>query len=681
MLNASKAGFRRLLPLLRPHLRQLMTGGLCMVVYVGSFPVLVSLAGELFPALGSKDLSRVLQLIAQAVLIFAVQKLAQFGQDSLLAEPALLVSQRLRRELFSTLQRVELGALEKLSAGDLTYRLTEDADRVSEVLYKTIHDTVPSVLQLLVVLGTMLWLDWKLTIAILLLAPVIVWLISLFGAQVMRATERSQKKVSELAGLLGEAIEGLPLVRAFAAEPWLQDRFEQEISQHRQARQRTYLLVALQHPVVGIIEVIGLFAVLGLAAWRIESGDLTIPGLSSYLTGLIVLIDPIAHVTNNFNEFQQGQASLRRLREIEQEPLEPSDPADSVSLGDVKGALSLESLSFHYVPGQTVLDRLDLQVPAGSVLAVVGPSGAGKSTLFSLLLRFNTAQQGSILLDGVDISSMRSRELRKRVALVPQRTTVFSGSIAEAIRVKGALSLESLSFHYVKGQTVLDRLDLQVPAGSVLAVVGPSGAGKSTLFSLLLRFNTAQQGSILLDGVDISSMRSRELRKRVALVPQRTTVFSGSIAEAIRFGRRATHEQMVSAARLANADDFIQALPDGYNTKLEERGSNLSGGQLQRIAIARAVLGDPAILLLDEATSALDAEAEAAVQLGLNRAMADRTVIVIAHRLATVQEADKIVVLEHGRIVELGSHAELMNAYGRYRDLCERQIIRGVEVT
>ena len=174
MLNASKAGFRRLLPLLRPHLRQLMTGGLCMVVYVGSFPVLVSLAGELFPALGSKDLSRVLQLIAQAVLIFAVQKLAQFGQDSLLAEPALLVSQRLRRELFSTLQRVELGALEKLSAGDLTYRLTEDADRVSEVLYKTIHDTVPSVLQLLVVLGTMLWLDWKLTIAILLLAPVII---------------------------------------------------------------------------------------------------------------------------------------------------------------------------------------------------------------------------------------------------------------------------------------------------------------------------------------------------------------------------------------------------------------------------------------------------------------------------------------------------------------------------
>ena len=146
---------------------------------------------------------------------------------------------------------------------------------------------IPSLLQLVAVLGMMLWLDWKLTLAILLLAPVIVWLISQFGARVMAATERSQKKVSELAGLLGEAIEGLPLVRAFAAEPWLQDRFETEIDQHRRARHRTYSLVALQHPVVGTIEVVGLFAVLALGAWRIQSGDLSIAGLSSYLTCLL----------------------------------------------------------------------------------------------------------------------------------------------------------------------------------------------------------------------------------------------------------------------------------------------------------------------------------------------------------------------------------------------------------
>ena len=576
MLTPSQAGFRRLLPLLRPHLRELLWGGCCMVIYVGSFPLLVQLAGELFPALGSGDLARVLQLIGLALLIFAVQKIAQFGQDSLLAGPALLVSQDLRRDLFRRLQTVELGALEKLSAGDLTYRFTEDADRVSEVLYKTIHDTVPSVLQLVAVLGMMLWLDWKLTLAILLLAPVIVWLISLFGARVMAATERSQKKVSELAGLLGEAIEGLPLVRAFAAEPWLQDRFETEIDQHRQARHRTYSLVALQHPVVGIIEVVGLFAVLALGAWRIQTGDLSIAGLSSYLTGLIVLIDPIAHVTNNFNEFQQGQASLRRLREIEREPQEAADPAEAHSIGALQGDLVFDQVSFGYDPAQPVLRQLNLRVDAGQVLAIVGPSGAGKSTLLSLLLRFNTAQQGEIRLDGTDISLMRARELRQQVALVPQRTTVFSGTIAEAIR----------------------------------------------------------------------------------------------------FGRRATDDEVRDAARLANADDFIRALPDGYDTQLEERGTNVSGGQLQRIAIARAVLGNPALLLLDEATSALDAEAEAAVQLGLKQAMKGRTVLVIAHRLATVQEADRIVVLEKGAVVDRGTHDELMLRGGRYRELCERQFIR-----
>ena len=242
--------------------------------------------------------------------------------------------------------------------------------------------------------------------------------------------------------------------------------------------------------------------------------------------------------------------------------------------------------------------------------------------------------------------------------------------------VSGELRLDVVSFGYQSGSPVLRQLDLHILPGQVVALVGPSGAGKSTLFSLLLRFNTAQSGRVLLDGQNLADLRARDLRRAVALVPQQSSVFSGTVAEAIAFGRPASPEQIRQVARLANAADFIESLPGGYDSRLEERGSNFSGGQLQRLAIARAVLGNPAVMLLDEATSALDAEAEEAVQQGLQQAMAGRTVLVIAHRLATVQEADLIVVLDGGRIVQQGSHDELMASGGRYRELCERQFIR-----
>ena len=577
MLAPPSAGFRRLLPLLVPYRSALLTGGACMLVFVVCWPLLAWLAGQLIPAIGAGDFSRVLQVIGLALSVFMLQKLAQFGQDTLLAGPALQVSQELRRRLFARLQRLDFGVLEKLSAGDLTYRLTEDADRVGEVVYKTIQDTTPSALQLVVVFGYMVWLDWKLSLGTLLLAPLVAVLVSVFGAKVMGAAEKSQKQVSELASLLGEAIGGLPLVRAFAAEPWLQQRFETEIDLHRRARYRTQRLLALQYPVVGFLEAAGILAVLLMGAARIQSGDLNGQGFSSYVAALLMLIDPISHLTTNFNEFQQGQASLRRLREIEQQAVEPPDRPQALSLGQVAGELTLEQVNFSYEPEQPVLRQLSLCVKPGQVVALVGPSGAGKSTLFSLLLRFNTAQSGRVLLDGRDLADLKASELRKAVALVPQQSAVFSGTVAEAIA----------------------------------------------------------------------------------------------------FGRPASLEQIRAAARLANADGFIEAMPGGYQARVEERGSNFSGGQLQRLAIARAVLGDPAVLLLDEATSALDAESEEAVQRGLDQAMAGRTVLVIAHRLSTVQEADSIVVLENGAIVDQGNHDLLISRPGRYRDLCERQLIRG----
>ena len=244
--------------------------------------------------------------------------------------------------------------------------------------------------------------------------------------------------------------------------------------------------------------------------------------------------------------------------------------------------------------------------------------------------------------------------------------------------VKGEIRFDNVSFHYLSRPDLpaLDDFDLTVNPGETVALVGPSGAGKSTVFSMLLRFHDAQSGSVRIDGVDLRDLDPAHLREHIALVPQQPTIFAASAAENIRYGKLdATDAELHAAAEAAEADDFIRELPGGFDSQLGERGARLSGGQQQRIAIARALLKDAPILLLDEATSALDAQSERAVQHALERLMAGRTTLVIAHRLATVLKANRIVVMDRGRIVAQGTHAELLAQDGLYAELARLQFL------
>jgi len=239
-----------------------------------------------------------------------------------------------------------------------------------------------------------------------------------------------------------------------------------------------------------------------------------------------------------------------------------------------------------------------------------------------------------------------------------------------------AIKFEAVTFNYPSRpqQLALSNFSLDIQPGQTVAIVGPSGAGKSTVFQLLLRFYDPAQGNIVLDGVSTRDMSLEALRQRIGIVPQDAVIFSNSAMENIRYGKpTASDEEVKAAANAAFADEFINALPEGYNTFLGERGLRLSGGQRQRIAIARAMLKNPPLLLLDEATSALDAESERMVQAALESAMRDRTTLVVAHRLATVQKADLIVVLDHGRLIEQGTHAELVSRGGVYAGLAALQ--------
>ena len=546
-----------------------------MLIYVACWPLLAYLAGNLIPAIGSGDLSKVSSIIIKSLFVFLVQKTAQFGQDVFIAKPSLEISEVMRGNLFSRIQKIKMNSVENISAGDITYRLTEDADRVSEVIYKTAQDTIPCTLQLLAVIIYMFYLDWSLTVSTFVLAPLIILSVNSFGRRVLIASEKSQESTSNLAGLIGESINGMSTIRAFAAENWIEKRFYKRLSANKKAKYKTLKLLAFQHPVVGFVEAFGILAILGLGAARINLGLLTSEEFSSFFAAILMLIDPISHVSTNFNDYKQAEASIKRLKNINQEPVED--------------------------------DKENLR-----------------------------------------------------------RISNFEGKI----------SFKKVNFAYKKDNQVLKNINLEIKRGEVTAFVGASGAGKSTMLALILKFITPNNGDIFIDDKNLKILNTKDIRKNIALVQQQPFLFSGTIIDVIRMGRNFTKEEVIESARKANAHNFIQKLPEKYETEITERGSNFSGGQIQRIAIARAILGNPSILLLDEATSALDAESESEVQKGLNRAMKDRTVIVIAHRLATTQEANKIVVFDKGEIIEVGKHIDLINKPGIYKELCEKQLIK-----
>ena len=570
-----KNNILQLIPSITPYINRFIKGFICMIIYVACWPILAFLAGKLIPAIGSGELTTVTNIIINSLVVFLIQKTAQYGQDVYIAKPSLEISEVMRQSLFSKIHKIKMNFINNISAGDITYRLTEDADRVSEVIYKTFQDTLPCVLQLLAVIIYMFYLDWSLTISTFILAPIIVLSVNNFGKRVLIASEKSQESTSDLAGLIGESINGISTIRSFAAENWIKGRFNTRLRSNKQAKYKTLKLLAIQHPIVGFIEAFGILAILGLGALRINLGLLNSEEFSSFFAAILMLIDPISHISTNFNEYKQAEASLKRLKKINMQPME-------------KDERNLEKIA----------------------------------------------------------------------------------------KINGKIEFNHVSFEYKKDNEVLKDITLKISKGQVIAFVGSSGAGKSTMMSLILKFISPKIGDIYIDDKNIRSISSIDIRSNIALVQQQPFLFSGRIIDVIKMGRDFSEDDVIKSAKIANAHEFILKLPSKYETNITERGSNFSGGQIQRLAIARAILGNPSILLLDEATSALDSDSEAEVQKGLNQAMNNRTVIIVAHRLSTTQGADKIVVFDKGKIVDSGKHIDLFNKDGIYKELCEKQLIK-----
>ncbi len=486
-----------------------------------------------------------------------------------------------RRRVFEHAARLPLHRVYQLKAGGAASLLREDAGGVGELIFSMLYNPWRAVVQLLGGLVILAWVDWRLLIGALMLAPGAVLADRLWNRRLRPLYRDVRKQRQEIDARAAEAFGGMRVVRAFGRQRRETARFVGD--NHFMARQELFAWWWSR-----IVEVVwDLFlpaasgAMLLFGGMSVLDGRLSLGDLMMFLVYLAMLLEPLAVLATSATQLQNNLSGFDRVLDLLSEPRE-----------------------------------------------MVSRPGA--------------------------------------IALDPRS-------------VEGRITLDGVSFTYPTGDTtVLKGIDLEVEPGQVIALVGRSGAGKTTLCNLIARFYDPTEGVARLDGVDLRDIDVESYRRLLGIVEQDVFLFDGTIAENIAYAsRRATYAEVEHAARVANADEFIEDLPDGYETLIGERGVRLSGGQRQRLAIARAVLADPRIFILDEATSNLDSRSERLIQSALASLMRGRTSFVIAHRLSTIRSADRILVLEGGSIVEAGSHEELLARGGPYREMVELQNMEG----
>ncbi|WP_280468393.1 ABC transporter ATP-binding protein [Nocardia cyriacigeorgica] len=522
----------------------------------------------------------------------------------------------LRVRAFAHVQSLDVEFHEKYTSGKVVARLTGDIETLQELLEGALNEALSAILSVLTIAVLLVYLD--LTLAAVVFAGFVpLFLVTRWAQRRQRAGyRRTRGAIAKVVVQFVESMGGMRAVQAFRREERNQSVLAVEDAAYRDAN-----VTAVR----GMGEYAGLTRLLGnlttvvviiVGAWQVIEGNLAVGVLAAYLLYLKNFYGPLDELAQVFNSYQSAAAALEKISGVLEEQPSVAEPTEPVPLGKVAGAMRLDRVWFDYAarPGAGESGA------AGSGTAAIGPSAT-------------------------------DREL---------------GDSAQTFdRVAGGAS----GLGSPRGP-VLPELTLDIPAGQVVALVGPTGAGKSTLAKLLTRFYDPSGGAVTLDGIDLRRITDADLRRHIVMVTQEAYLFSGSVADNIRLGRpEATDAEVHDAARAVGLYEFVMALPEGFDTDVRRRGGRLSAGQRQLVAFARVFLADPAVIVLDEATSSLDIPSERLVQDALETVLRDRTAVIIAHRLSTVAIADRVLVLESGRIVEDGAPSELIAGNGRFAGL------------
>ena len=520
-----------------------------------------------------------LVLAGVLIVMTALKTSCYFGSTAVMVPLRTGIVKDLRMQIYNKILALPLGFFSQERKGDIIARMSGDVQEVESSIAGSLDMLIKNPILIVFYIGTLIFISWKLTLFVLVFAPLMMWLMGVIGRNLKKKSTEAQALWSDTMSQVEETLGGLRVIKAFLAEKTMSTRFDKVTGAMRHKNARVATRQALAHPVSEFLGTVMICIVLCFGGLLIIKYDSFIdaPTFIFYMVILYSVIQPIKDFSKAAYNIPKGLASMERI------------------------------------------DRI----------------------------------------------------------LNAQNTIRESEGAMELAGFNEAIRFENVDFSYEKGgRRILSDINLVIPKGKTIAIVGASGGGKTTMVDLIPRFYDVDSGSISIDGTDIRKFKLDSLRAIMGNVNQEPILFNDTIFNNIAFGvEGATEEQVIEAAKIANAHDFIMEKEDGYQTNVGDRGCKLSGGQRQRISIARAVLKNPPILILDEATAALDTESERAVQEALERLMSNRTTVAIAHRLSTIKDADEIIVVDEGRIVERGRHDELIALGGYYRKLHDMQAL------
>ncbi len=606
-------------------------GLLVVVIFLVLFSAFANIAGTYFltPIIneianlvetGSTDLSQVIKYLAILALLYTAGAAAQYLHARLMLNVSQKTLNLLRRDLFDHLQDLPIKYFDTHTHGELMSRFTNDVDTVREAISQGLIQVISSGVTAIGIFLMMLYISPSLTCLIIAMLFIMLMIIKFIGGRSSKYFRKQQMAVGGVNGYIEELIEGLKVVKVFCREEKTKESFVAINENYRVAATKAHTFASILMPIMGNISYIN-FA------------------LSAAFGAFIIL---------NLGDYQQGFTGFL--------------------LGGLNGALTIGSLaSFLQYTRQFSNPITQVSQQMNSVLAAL----AGAERIFDVIDTKPEEDEGYVTLvyANVDKDGSITESEERTGTWAWKHPHSADGSVTYTL-LKGDVRFHDVTFSYDGKKTVLKNVSLYAKPGQKIAFVGSTGAGKTTITNLINRFYDVQEGKITYDGINIKKIKKDDLRRSLAMVLQDTHLFTGTVEENIRYGKLdATHEDIVKAAKIANAHSFISRLPEGYNTMLKGDGSNLSQGQRQLLAIARAAVADPPVLILDEATSSIDTRTERLIEKGMDTLMEGKTVFVIAHRLSTVRNSNAIMVLEKGEIIEKGDHDTLIDQQGKYYKL------------